>query len=75
MKCRYCGHDLRDPELCPEGEQLWCRVAQSEKFLPEYEDYCRHIASCEECQRKLGLSDIEIEILRQTFGEAIKDGK
>jgi len=67
MKCRYCGHELGDPELRPEGEQLWCRFVKSDTFLPEYEEYCRHIADCEECQRKLGLSDIEIEILRQEF--------
>jgi len=74
MKCRYCGHELGDPELCPEGEQLWCRASRSKGYAPEYEDYCRHIADCEECQRKLGLSDIEIEILRQTIEEVIKDG-
>jgi len=72
MKCRYCGHELGDPELCPEGEQLWCRVVQSEKFLPEYEDYCKHIAYCEECHKRLGLDDDVVEMLRERIGEEVK---
>jgi len=75
MKCRYCAHELGDQELCPEGEQLWRKYVGSGYHFPEYEDYCKHIVDCEECQRKLGLSDIEIEILRQEFEEVIKDGK
>ena len=67
MKCGYCGHELCDPELCPEGEQLWCRASRSKEFLPAYYDYCKHIVECKECQKRLELSDAVIDVLRQIY--------
>jgi len=66
MKCGYCGHELN--KACPEGERLMNRFAQSENVPVEFADYCRHLGDCEECQRRLGLSGVEAEELKQVFG-------
>ena len=67
MKCRYCGGELGDPELCPEGEQLLCRVYTV--FDELYDEYREHLINCKECQEKMGLTDEEIDYLRSFLDE------
>ena len=66
MKCRYCGGELGDPELCPEGEQLWCRLGTHKKWSDNaWKEYQRHIAGCKECQRKLELTEGVLEYMKK----------
>lgn len=66
MKRRYCGEELCDPELCPEGEQLWCKLVSREKWSDKtWREYRRHIAGCEECQRKLELTEGVVEYMKR----------
>lgn len=74
MKCRYCGEELGDPELCPEGEQLWCRlhktVSSGEWSDEVYDEYQKHLVDCKECQRRLGLTDKVVEYLKEMINES-----
>ena len=73
MKCRYCGEELGDPELCPEAEQLWCqlhKVVSSGEWSDElYEEYQEHLINCKECQEKLGLTEEVMEYLKKELFE------
>jgi len=70
MKCRYCGEKLDDPELCPEGEQLWCNLCRTiihrgQWLDTAWKEYHRHIAGCKECQRKLELTEGVLEYMKK----------